>query len=439
MKYDIAIIGAGPAGLMAAKTAAENGLKVVLVDRKKNITEINRACLQVFYIKWISPDAYIEPVSVENTLTGTKFHFHGPGFTIDYNGPLKPYCNAVWISPSGINVYAFKNDLFGFYYDKEHFLAGLLEEVQKRGVEVKAATSALGAENTPEGVKVFLRDSGGDKILEARTGIAADGINSRIVETLGMNKARKFFGPMSFVAAYMEGIEPDVLGHETGWLSVNVPSVPEARLGVGLYTGDLKWVMGDVETQKKFPTRAHWFKRARVVKTTATVYNRRTSIREPVNGNFMIIGDAATPQEAWIQGAVACGYQAVKAIIKERNGQNGYQEYVHWWQKAFYHNDPGYFKAKICHYALNSCCNDEEVDYIYDVLKEQRVVPTLAFARKPEIIKKDRPELYKKVTQSIEHAMKEYESFFASFPADSSIFPDDPVAYLGKWRTYVRK
>ncbi len=30
MVYDIAIIGAGPAGLMAAKTAAELGLKAVV-------------------------------------------------------------------------------------------------------------------------------------------------------------------------------------------------------------------------------------------------------------------------------------------------------------------------------------------------------------------------------------------------------------------------
>ena len=37
MKYDVIIIGAGPAGLMAAKTAAEDGLKVLLIERKKVI------------------------------------------------------------------------------------------------------------------------------------------------------------------------------------------------------------------------------------------------------------------------------------------------------------------------------------------------------------------------------------------------------------------
>ncbi len=35
MKYDVIVIGAGPAGLMAARTAAEDGLKVLLIERKR--------------------------------------------------------------------------------------------------------------------------------------------------------------------------------------------------------------------------------------------------------------------------------------------------------------------------------------------------------------------------------------------------------------------
>ena len=49
-KYDLIVVGGGPGGLMAAKTAAEDGLKVLLIERKKDITEINRACTQIFYI-----------------------------------------------------------------------------------------------------------------------------------------------------------------------------------------------------------------------------------------------------------------------------------------------------------------------------------------------------------------------------------------------------
>ena len=36
--YDVVVVGAGPAGLMAAKTAGENGLNVALLERKESIT-----------------------------------------------------------------------------------------------------------------------------------------------------------------------------------------------------------------------------------------------------------------------------------------------------------------------------------------------------------------------------------------------------------------
>ncbi len=42
VKYDLIVVGGGPGGLMAAKTAAEDGLKAVLIERKKVITDINQ-------------------------------------------------------------------------------------------------------------------------------------------------------------------------------------------------------------------------------------------------------------------------------------------------------------------------------------------------------------------------------------------------------------
>jgi len=42
MIFDLAIVGAGPAGLMAAKTAAEKGLKVALIEKKSNVSTVTR-------------------------------------------------------------------------------------------------------------------------------------------------------------------------------------------------------------------------------------------------------------------------------------------------------------------------------------------------------------------------------------------------------------
>ena len=40
--YDVIVVGAGPAGLMAARTAAENGLRVALLERKTDIPKMRR-------------------------------------------------------------------------------------------------------------------------------------------------------------------------------------------------------------------------------------------------------------------------------------------------------------------------------------------------------------------------------------------------------------
>jgi len=135
---------------MAAGTAAEDGLKVLLIERKKDITAINRACAQIFYTHKRSSisggsergeshsDGYIDPVSVEVEAEKTRFHFPVPGFSIDYTGPLRPYLNWINISPSGyqINIFATNDRPWGFYYHKETFITALLASVQKAGAEV---------------------------------------------------------------------------------------------------------------------------------------------------------------------------------------------------------------------------------------------------------------------------------------------------------------
>ena len=42
-KYDVIVVGAGPAGLVAAKSAGENGFEVALLERKSDLTSLDRA------------------------------------------------------------------------------------------------------------------------------------------------------------------------------------------------------------------------------------------------------------------------------------------------------------------------------------------------------------------------------------------------------------
>ena len=43
-KYDLIVVGGGTSGLEAAKTAARNGLKVALIERKTDPAKIQRSC-----------------------------------------------------------------------------------------------------------------------------------------------------------------------------------------------------------------------------------------------------------------------------------------------------------------------------------------------------------------------------------------------------------
>ena len=423
MKYDLIVVGGGPGGLMAAKTAAEDGLRVILIERKRNITVVNRACMQAFYLHKVtsSPDVvegktgadgYIEPVSVELLPDRCRFHFPGPGFSIDYDGSYTPYYDSIDLSPSLYQIHRHKaNDKFwALFYDKEVFLSGLLDSVRKAGVDVLSETVGIGAENTPDGVRVRVRGKTGEETLEARTAIAADGKESDIVESLGLNKDRKIMtSPLKVLHYEMEGVEISLSQFAYMWISI--PSLnPYGNFGMSLrgpgiravsaVTGGTLSATTAIGNFMKHPSFAPWFRNARLVRKRATSggVGLRTPISAPVSGNVVIVGDAAAPVETWIQGALACGYQAVKAIEKELNGQKGYPDYINWWQRAFAFNDPHYWKIAGV-FSLNRICTDEEVDYIYSLF-DGRVGCAMGFVNKNlDLIKKGRPELYEKLTK----------------------------------------
>jgi flavin-dependent dehydrogenase len=412
MKYDLIVVGGGPGGLMAAKQAAEDGLKVVLFERKKNITEITRSCGELFYIRKLSAskagmhgDGYIEPVSLEVQDYSTKFHFPGPGFSLDFTGAVKPYINWIEVSPNKTVVYRRKNYIWGFYYDKEAFLETLLESAKKAGAEIMSGTIGMAAENTEDGVKVQVRGQSGEQTLEARKAIAADGTGSLIVESVGLNKKRKILGPpMGMVEYELEGMEIDL--PLSSWIQLCVPSINRLMtIFVGQRAGDRMFIATGLEdTLKqlmKYPTFEPWFRNAQVVKRTAVTAGGdgiRTPVKEPVEGNVFVVGDAGSPIETWIQGAVASAYMAVKAIEKELNGQKGNQDYIDWWQQAFYFMKPEYWQMVFQMFALaNSWQTDDDVDFLYNLIKDKVGVPQIMIAQNMEMVKEGRPELYKRL------------------------------------------
>jgi flavin-dependent dehydrogenase len=416
MKYDLIVVGAGPAGLMAAKTAAEDGLKVILIERKKYITEINRACLQILYVQKISPLAggktYIEPVTVETGSDSCQFHFQVPGFSVEYRGSLRPYLNWIQISPSGHQVHRFKvNDrIWGFNYDKEAFLAGLLAAVEKAGVTVLPETAGVAAENTGAGVRISIRKerSRSLKTLEAKNAIVAEGVVSKLVQSLGLDDNRRAISTRFVKGVWyiIEGFESLFPGNSL--LSFTIPSFYARNVLIGMMPGNRNSITAGTMPYQQIaahPALAPMLYNARVVKRLSFSNFVRAPLLEPIVGNIIVAGDSAAPTETWMQGAVACGYQAVKAIEKERASGHGFREYTVWWRQAFSFINPSYFTVLSDGYALNRVCSDEEVDYVYRLLGDSVGIPAVLIDKKLERVKKERPGLHQKLAGRTKQSM----------------------------------
>ncbi|RJO60167.1 NAD(P)/FAD-dependent oxidoreductase [candidate division WS5 bacterium] len=420
--YDLIVAGAGPAGLMAAKTAAEDGMKVLLLERKREISRITRDCAQVFYVADLTFDrlirkfkplsnGYIEPVAVEVLLNKCRFHFLVPGFTVDYSGPLRAYYNKIHLSPGGHKIFLYPPNerLWGFFFDKETFNATLLAGAVKAGTEVVNETLVLGAANVNRRVEVLTEHNSKSIYFKARHLIAAEGRASRIVESLGLNKERITRKPRHRLSFIMEGIEAPYT--DNSYFACIVPSIsPTGNIGLCLNTnGRNRLGVGSssdkppaaiLEEFMKLPAYRPWFAHARIVSKLADGSVWRAPIRDPVIGNVIIAGDAGGP-ETWIQGAVACGYQAVKAIEKEMSGQKGFAHYTTWWQNAFQFNKKKTFGTPAERpYPLDRVNSDEEVDFLFKLCEGKIGPSSLVIGDNLEAVKETRPELYSRLKRS---------------------------------------
>jgi flavin-dependent dehydrogenase len=414
MNYDLVIVGGGPGGLTAAWKAAQDGLKVVLIERKRDLTEINRLCGQFANISLISVTGkykygYSEPISLETSTSGFKVTYPALGFSVDYSGPLRPYQNYLHWSPSGYQIYRVKDKFYGFFWEKERVLQGILEKAEKAGATILQNTVALSGENTATGVKVRIQDASGvESTIEGKRGIAADGHGSKIVDTLGLNANRPVMAGASGGIGYvLEGVESE---HRINtWNAFTIPSLaPVGNIWMYMLAGDRNIVgtvalagrspMESTDRFMKLPFFAPWFRHAKIVKRIAFgMSNMHTPLRNPIAGRWLILGEATGLSETSNPGAIACGWQAARFIQKEILGQPGYKEYDSWWQQAFEGNDPDYFKAAGRFFSINKLCTDAETDYLYNLVAGQIGVPAILIAQNLERIKPERPDLYDKL------------------------------------------
>jgi flavin-dependent dehydrogenase len=292
-------------------------------------------------------------------------------------------------------------------YTKQILLRGLLCEVEEKGVHVLTETAAIRAENVNGGVKVLLRDGRSRSLKEVfcKIAFAADGVNSQIVLGLKLFKQRKYIGSFRVASYFLDEVD---CPHEDAWITC-----------VG--KGHTKWGRGQIYLVPKYlpdskpgdkpildvfcgcpvgiPSKKsldgflregpfnQWFRNAKVINQAACTVNFYTCIMNPVEGNIVVVGDAAAFIETYCQSAMMYGYQAAKAALKVLDTGQGYEDYTSFWRETFEYCWPGEIEKALQGFGLH-VISDEELDYIFSLTDNEEYEGYVSENIAPEVLKK---------------------------------------------------
>ena len=409
---DLLVIGAGPAGLMAAKRASELGLNVVLVEKNNNFKQIRRACSAQFILDYGYQNEFIK-------LENNKILFTKNNFEVNYDGKLVDIKNKYYKSPNGHRIhFALPNQKpFALKFDKRKLLEDLFNECISSGVDARMSTIATKISDNNKYVTVTLKSTKTKYSIDAKKVIIAEGVNARLTNLLRLDKKRTHFATALTAKYILEGIsdiEPNSwnLFYGKAYFS-NAPVI----IGPSLY-GDNTFevtISGSINSRPdsiyqnvitKSPIKDK-FKNVKLIDKHACLLKAFSSIKKPYTNNILSIGDSSAFVEVEVQGALMCGYHAANAILDELKGKKGFKSYANWWKNAFEFNSDEYLLVSQG-YALVPTYTDDELDYLFALIENEVLDGTYSQYRTPKLIwdailkhkdkiKNEQPIIYQKI------------------------------------------
>jgi len=382
-RHNVIVVGAGPAGLMAALRTAEKGLKVLVVEKKTAVCEVLRTTGNAF--RNMNP-INGEYLTLDKERDNAIVHFHNSKFNLEYTGRLLDTYDSYSFSNSGYCMRTTRRDCpMSYTFSVRTLYQNLKNKAEEAGAIFMTGAIAMRTENLRKGARVHIKKAGKVSWLEADRVIAADGLQSRLMETMGVNKDREFYVKGPVFETTFAGVE---FPYPVGVSSIRGKGMTDGRDGfVFLYPSVEEESAYSVIVQTKFPAYqgpkiidyftkesrcAPWFKNARPVSKSAALVTIRSPMVTPYIDKVLFIGDAPAYGETLVAGAIRCGYHAADAVYKEISGENGFEEYEYFWTSNFeYIKNP----MKRADYTrillLYGYLSEDELDFLYKLSEEK--------------------------------------------------------------------
>lgn len=325
--FDVVVVGAGPAGSMAAKTAAEKGLNVLLIEKRQEIGTPVR-CAEGISKESLKRFVEIDKKWIAAEVIGAKI------YTPD--------------STEVVMAEEMAGNEVGFVLERKIFDRHLARLAAKAGAEVVVKTTALGFERTQNGLRVKLRRLGEEWEVETKLLIGADGVESKIGRMAGIIKTLKMSEIESCAQYLMSGLDIDenytyfYLGNELapgGYAWIFPKGDRSANVGIGVLPSLAK--MAAKHYLDRFIEKAGI--KGKIVEFVAGAVPVYGEIDTAVADNIMLCGDAAYHSDpitgGGIANALSAGYHAglvaSEAVARKDFSASFLKRYDELWKADF--------------------------------------------------------------------------------------------------------
>lgn len=296
IRCDVAVVGAGPAGCVAAEYAASAGAKVLVIDKKREIGSPVRCAEGLGY-----PSFKLLGLDTKSDFVDNKVN------------------KAVMFSPSGkkLEIDVPYQEFSLYILDRSQFEKALAKRVKVAGGEILLDCAALGLIKK-NGKSIGLKTSKGN--IFSKIIIGADGIEGRVGRACGLSKRLKLnevFSTAQYTLMNMKGVDDHF---EIHFGSKYAPSGYAWMFPKG--NGVANFGLGVLASTKKSPLRMlEKFKsdrapRAHSIRFVSGCIPSTLPLSKTVKDNIMLVGDCARQTNAVSGGGIANGIIAGKIAGK---------------------------------------------------------------------------------------------------------------------------